>query len=129
MKATVRRRVSGEDTAALVARLAAEGIHLTVVDGQLHCRAALDSLSRDVCHDLATHGDALREWLRREAAPSGLVVRPAPKDLETPLAVPQERMWFLHQLAPASAAYTVAAALRLRGAVNRPSSNAPAGNW
>jgi amino acid adenylation domain-containing protein len=35
-----------------------------------------------------------------------------------PLSFSQERMWFLHQLAPESAAYNVPASLRIRGPLN-----------
>ncbi|MCW5978614.1 MAG: amino acid adenylation domain-containing protein [Bryobacteraceae bacterium] len=36
------------------------------------------------------------------------------------LSFAQERLWFFHQLEPASPVYNVAAALRLKGALNRP---------
>src|SRR5262249_30095643 len=45
---------------------------------------------------------------------------PAPIDSagELPLSYAQQRMWFLHQLAPASPAYNIATGFRLRGALD-----------
>jgi amino acid adenylation domain-containing protein len=56
---------------------------------------------------------------RREHAP---LPRPEPVDRagELPLSYAQQRMWFLHQLTPASPAYNLAAGLRLRGALDVP---------
>ena len=42
-------------------------------------------------------------------------ILPAPRDGELPLSFTQERLWFLHQLDPASQAYHVPATLRFRG--------------
>jgi amino acid adenylation domain-containing protein len=40
---------------------------------------------------------------------------PAPRDRDLPLSFAQERLWFLAQLAPASAAYNMPSAMRLTG--------------
>jgi hypothetical protein len=45
----------------------------------------------------------------------GQVVRPAARGRELPLSFAQERLWFLDQLMPGSAAYNLAAAFRIRG--------------
>ncbi|HEY0783407.1 MAG TPA: condensation domain-containing protein, partial [Thermoanaerobaculia bacterium] len=45
---------------------------------------------------------------------------PAPRDGELPLSFAQERIWFLHQLEPASVAYHVPRALRIRGPLSVP---------
>lgn len=42
-------------------------------------------------------------------------VRPANRDGRLPLSYEQERLWFLHQLMPNDAAYTIASAFRLTG--------------
>jgi amino acid adenylation domain-containing protein len=42
-------------------------------------------------------------------------ILPASRDAELPLSFTQERLWFLHQLDPASQAYHVPATLRFRG--------------
>ncbi len=45
---------------------------------------------------------------------------PVPRDLDLPMSFAQERLWFLDQLAPGSAAYNVPLALGLRGALSLP---------
>src|SRR5262249_44726315 len=43
------------------------------------------------------------------------LLRPVTRDAELPLSYGQERLWFLEQFTPGTAAYTIAAALRLAG--------------
>ncbi|MGH7773246.1 MAG: amino acid adenylation domain-containing protein, partial [Candidatus Binatia bacterium] len=50
-----------------------------------------------------------------EAAPIASISR----EVEIPLSFSQGRMWFLHQLAPESGAYNMAAPLRLTGTMNK----------
>ncbi|HSF43044.1 MAG TPA: non-ribosomal peptide synthase/polyketide synthase [Thermoanaerobaculia bacterium] len=45
---------------------------------------------------------------------------PVPRDGQLPLSFAQERLWFLHQLDPASTTYNVPLALGLRGALRLP---------
>src|SRR6202000_1912381 len=59
-------------------------------------------------YDRGLHGQAT---LRRQTAPA----RPAPAP---PLSFAQERLWFMEQLVPGSAAHTIPVALRLRGALD-----------
>jgi amino acid adenylation domain-containing protein len=60
----------------------------------------------------------LEQRLRRPAA--GPVVRPRPPDVEhPPLTFAQERLWFMEQFAPGSAAYTIPLLVRLRGKLDR----------
>jgi amino acid adenylation domain-containing protein len=56
------------------------------------------------------------------AAPCGVPppLLPAPGDATLPLSFAQERLWFIDQLQPHSAAYNVAAALRLTGQLQIP---------
>ncbi|HEX3526265.1 MAG TPA: amino acid adenylation domain-containing protein [Thermoanaerobaculia bacterium] len=46
-------------------------------------------------------------------------LRPAPRGRDLPLSFAQERLWFLAQLAPASAAYNMPSAMRLTGRLDR----------
>src|SRR5207237_1572144 len=41
----------------------------------------------------------------------------ATREAEIPLSFAQQRLWFLHQLQGQTAAYTIASALRIRGAL------------
>ncbi|HYB44046.1 MAG TPA: amino acid adenylation domain-containing protein [Candidatus Methylomirabilis sp.] len=49
---------------------------------------------------------------------AALAIRPRADRGPAPLSFAQERMWFLHQLAPESAAYNVPAAIRVRGSLD-----------
>jgi len=51
----------------------------------------------------------------RAAERSPLVIKPVPRDGQMRLAIPQARIWFLHQLDPESSAYTISPSWRLRG--------------
>jgi amino acid adenylation domain-containing protein len=53
----------------------------------------------------------------RSEAPAW-AIEPRQRPGPAPLSFSQERMWFLHQLAPESAAYNVPAAIRVRGPLN-----------
>ncbi|MEH1123085.1 non-ribosomal peptide synthetase/MFS transporter [Micromonospora sp. CPCC 206061] len=72
--------------------------------------AAPDQLS-------ATKRSLLAARLKRTAAPvEAIVARPA--GTRVPLSMAQERLWFMEQYAPGTAAYTVPVVLRLRGTLD-----------
>jgi amino acid adenylation domain-containing protein len=60
---------------------------------------------------------ALARWIRAKRSPSHHETRiqPARRDEDVPLSLAQERLWFLHRLAPESRAYSCPYAFRLRG--------------
>ncbi|HEX7186484.1 MAG TPA: amino acid adenylation domain-containing protein [Thermoanaerobaculia bacterium] len=64
---------------------------------------------------LAERLDALR---RAGSIPEAPPLRPAPRGEDLPLSFGQERLWFLHQLAPEDPAYNIPAAIRLEGALD-----------
>jgi amino acid adenylation domain-containing protein len=61
----------------------------------------------------------LAEWIEpgglRAAEAAGPPLRPVARDHPLPLSFAQERLWFLHLLAPASPVYNMTAAVRLAG--------------
>ncbi|MFE7577247.1 amino acid adenylation domain-containing protein [Streptomyces sp. NPDC057521] len=68
--------------------------------------------------------DAKRALLSRRltagrAAPSRPVVPRRPEGVVPPLSFAQERLWFMEQFAPGTAAYNIPVARRLRGALDR----------
>ena len=62
-------------------------------------------------------GDAVATALRTGRLAAGSI-QPAPRDGDLPLSFAQQRLWFLQQLEPASAAYTNVKAIRARGALD-----------
>ena len=60
----------------------------------------------------------VRTTERAEAEQDQLAIRPISREGEVPLSFAQQRLWFLHQLDPASTAYNIATAVRLRGRLN-----------
>jgi amino acid adenylation domain-containing protein len=57
----------------------------------------------------------LEQRLRRRSAAGTRTVPPRPPGRPVPLSFGQERLWFMEQFAPGSAAYTIPLSLRLRG--------------
>ncbi len=55
------------------------------------------------------------EALRRSGASAAPPIVPVPRDAPLPPSFAQQRLWFLHQMEPASPAYNMPNALRLRG--------------
>ncbi|HVR96498.1 MAG TPA: amino acid adenylation domain-containing protein, partial [Thermoanaerobaculia bacterium] len=54
------------------------------------------------------------------AVPEAPPLRPAPRDSSLPLSFAQQRLWFLNQLDPESAAYNIPGGLRLSGELDVP---------
>ncbi|MCW6004194.1 amino acid adenylation domain-containing protein [Micromonospora sp. CPCC 205371] len=65
----------------------------------------------------ATKRSLLAARLKRTAAPVEAIA-PRPAGAAVPLSLAQERLWFMEQYAPGTAAYTVPVVLRLRGALD-----------
>ncbi|HEX2187468.1 MAG TPA: condensation domain-containing protein, partial [Longimicrobiaceae bacterium] len=61
----------------------------------------------------------LLQKLRREQSQPA-AIRPRSPDGPPPLSFAQQRLWFIHQMDPASSAYNLAYPLRLRGALDVP---------
>ncbi|WP_307845391.1 non-ribosomal peptide synthetase [Planomonospora sp. ID67723] len=57
----------------------------------------------------------LEQRLRRRTPVRATAIPPRPPDRPVPLSFGQERLWFMEQFAPGSAAYTIPISLRLRG--------------
>ncbi|MFE3206136.1 amino acid adenylation domain-containing protein [Embleya sp. NPDC059237] len=65
----------------------------------------------------ATKRELLERRLRRRV-PTGPVIPRRPEGTVPPLSYAQERVWFMEQFAPGTAAYTIPVARRLRGALD-----------
>lgn len=60
------------------------------------------------------------ESIRNESALQVPPLKPVPRDKPPALSFSQERMWFMHQLAPESAAYNMSSSMRIQGELNIP---------
>ena len=86
---------------------------------QLRYRAAAGTLTPELRQLLLEQKSGILEFLKcaeeREREPP---LRSAPRDGNLPLSFAQERLWFLAQFEPNSAAYNIPMALRLAGALD-----------
>ncbi|ODS52928.1 MAG: hypothetical protein ABS36_15865 [Acidobacteria bacterium SCN 69-37] len=100
----------------LVRDLEARGISLTVVGDRLRLSAPTGVVTPELRETLQAQKPAILAYLlERAATDAPLSLSPVSRQNPIPLAVAQERIWFLHQLSPESAAYNIGGALRLRG--------------
>ncbi len=58
--------------------------------------------------------------LKQDGHAACVAIRPISRNGDLPVSYAQERLWFLDQLEPGSAAYNVSTALRLEGELDRP---------
>src|SRR5262252_6125539 len=77
----------------------------------------------DFSSRLANLSPAKLELLARLTSPSRVNARREPlsaraRSSRAPMSSAQERLWFLHQLAPASAVYNAPVAIRMVGTLN-----------
>ena len=101
--------------AAFVAHLKTLGIVLTAAGDRLRLSAPKDVLTPALRDQLQQRKTEILAYLSANAAPEPLVVTPIGRAAPIDLAVAQERIWFLHQMAPTSSAYHVGGAVRLTG--------------
>ena len=66
---------------------------------------------------MATFAEKLEEEVHKGKKSAVPPVRPVNREAPLPLSFAQQRLWFLHQLQPESAAYNVPIALRLQGEI------------
>ena len=67
----------------------------------------------------ALFAESVLEALRAGAGMAAPPLVPVPRGRALPASFAQQRLWFLHQLEPASVAYNLPAAVRLEGALDR----------
>jgi amino acid adenylation domain-containing protein len=108
--------------AELVTYLTSLGFVLTASAGKLRLSAPKDALTPELRDELTQAKPEILALLERRQAEASdrLVVTPVSRDEPLPLAVAQERLWFLYQLDPASAAYNIVGAERFKGRLDRP---------
>ena len=106
----------------LLARLRSLGVHLRVERDRLRFNAPKGAMTPDLRAELAEHKEALLAFLRdvdaHVEAPR-MAIMPGPRGDAIPLSFAQQRLWFLAQLEPHSAAYNVPLAVCLKGMLDR----------
>ncbi len=103
-------------TRELMQALCEAGVSVVADEGRLRCSPA-SALTPSLREAIVRHRDGLLRLLTRSASPDPL---PPPPDPALPYALshPQQRIWFLDQLAGAQAAYVIPAAAYVRGALD-----------
>ncbi|HEX2254275.1 MAG TPA: amino acid adenylation domain-containing protein, partial [Thermoanaerobaculia bacterium] len=90
------------------------GVELPLRD--LFQRPTVEGMAEAIAERLAAGAADAPGSAAAPGGPGPLV--PVPRDGELPLSFAQQRLWFLDQLEPGSAAYNLAGAYRLRGALS-----------
>ena len=106
----------------LLARLRDLEVRVTAVDGELELDAPGGVLSPELQAEIRAHKRDLLKllaWTRRSQRSLTTRLQPVARDAPLPLSWAQQRLWFLDQLEPGTAAYNIAWTVRLRGALNR----------
>src|SRR5262249_50053739 len=91
------------------------GIRLWAEGGRLRYDAPAGALDDDLRAALAAQREPLLEVLSGKVNGTHAPLRALPRGESLPLSFGQQRLWFLHQLSPDDVAYTVPAAVRLKG--------------
>lgn len=108
-------------TVELLSALRRANVVLTVAGDRLRVQAPNGALTPELRAQLAERKDELLAFLQGTQsaalnAPPPITL--APRDGALPLSFAQERLWFLDQLEPGTAAYNIPGGLHLRGALD-----------
>jgi len=90
-------------------------------DGQLHVDAPKSSITPELRAQIAQRKPellALLNGMTETVRPGESDIQPEPRQEALPLSFAQLRLWFLDQLEPHSAAYTISMAARITGALD-----------
>ena len=103
----------------LLTHLRELGARLWVEDGQLRLSAPKGVLTPEMRTLLAEYkADLLNLLHTAQSASVSPPIQRVPRDQPLPLSFAQQRLWFLHQLDPMSAAYHIPAAVELLGSLH-----------
>ncbi len=105
-------------TLDFLTHLRARDIVVRSRDGQLHVDAPKNSITPELRAQIAERKPellALLNGMGGMARPEQLDIKPVPRDAELPVSFAQLRLWFLDQLEPQGAAYTISMAARITG--------------
>jgi amino acid adenylation domain-containing protein len=115
--------VSSLSTLDFLSHLRALDISLRSRDGQLHVDAPTNSITPELRAQIAERKPELLALLNGMGGitrPDLWEIKPEPRGAELPLSFAQLRLWFLDQLEPQGAAYTISMAARIKGQLEVP---------
>jgi len=101
-----------------LSELRAHDVNLWVEGGQLCYRAPVTAMTPEIRGRITHRKEELLEYLRLNGpteCSGDYPMMPVPRTENFPLSYAQERLWFLDQLMPGSAAYNVPYVVRIRG--------------
>lgn len=105
----------------LICYLGNLGINLEVNGEKLHAKAPEGALNPSLRQEIAERKTEIIAFLQQAnqvKAVEQLPIQAVARDGKQPLSFAQQRLWFLHQLLPASPAYNMLTALHLKGSLN-----------
>ncbi|SFW76498.1 non-ribosomal peptide synthetase, partial [Luteibacter sp. UNCMF366Tsu5.1] len=102
---------------ALLKNLADRGVRVRLDGERLVCLALPGSFTTDIGSAVNTHRDELVAIMKRVRARGGRIPR-ADRHGVIPLSHAQERLWFIDQLDPDSAGYSIAGAVRIAASLD-----------
>jgi hypothetical protein len=98
--------------------LAARGVQLSAEGDRLRCRAPQGALTADIRAALEANKPAILASLRAAAGETSSPIARVDRSGPLPLSFAQQRLWFLSQLEPESAAYNIPTAVQISGRLN-----------
>ena len=109
------------NTVELLGQLRARDVRISLEDGKLRVNAPKGVLTPELQEQLRARKDDILALLQSAAEPAAgrPDLRAIPRDGALRASFAQERLWYIHQLEPDSAAYNIPAAIRIRGPVDR----------
>ena len=105
-------------TVDFLAYVRGQNIRLWAEGDTLRLRAPKGALTAELRDELAGRKAEILALLRDTQKRAAIPLEPIPRDGELPLSFSQERLWFLHQVDPDSAAYNIVSSLRIDRAVD-----------
>lgn len=108
-------------TGEFLTRLRDMGVKLRADGTNVRCSAPEGVLSPALQAEITERKAeilALLSEIGNQAGPASPGLAPMPRDAELPLSFAQQRLWFIDQLEPGTAAYTIAGRRRLAGALD-----------
>lgn len=102
----------------LLSTLSRLNIHLYVENDNLKCKAPPNTLTAELRSQLTERKQEIIAALSQIGKNNHAAINPRPHTDLIPLSFAQQRLWFLDQLEPNSAFYTIPIALRLIGTLN-----------